>query len=771
MKLRLRSLLLAGMLTATGPVAAQSADAPTQATSPTQARISAPGAAIVSQRLLPGERLTLDGSLSHPAWQRAAVHADFVEKAPQTGATPRHPTRVRVLFDDQALWVGVEAIDPDPSQIRAPLVRHDGVNRTQDFIAVYLDAIGRRQSAQFFRVNAAGSLADGMYTASDDSEDFAPDFDFDAATARTPTGYTAVFRIPFASLRFAADADAAGPGGAQPWRIMVARRVPREQFYLHSSVLIPRDAPSFIASLQPLQGVVLPERHQFLTLRPSLTWRRQTAQPALGPTLALQRLEATLDLKWRPRAEWVIDATLNPDFSQVALDVPQLAGNTRFALEFPETRPFFFESSDLLRSPTAALYSRSFTEPRWGLRSTWRGARLAGSGFLIDDRGGGQVLLPGPYGTDAAEQPASRVLALRVRHDAGPVQLGAVTSARRYAGERGDNQVLGPDLAWQVTGAWRLRAQWLQSHTTALAQAGALQRGPASQGHHAYAKLWYQTERLEAEWAVNDIAPGFRNDSGFMVQNGITSTFARLGRGWHGLGPFNDFWFNLEAEAVRDRQHGGLVSRDVYPGVWFTGAHNLEGWAQWHVGAAVRTGPGQALLGQNYLKGGLTITPAPWAPLLNAELQAGRLADVQANQVRPGGRASVSLTTRPLPRLELEPRFEQAWLSQGGQRLYVESGHQVLARWFFSPQQSLRAIVQYRRLDRQAEPGQGGLPAVAEQRSAGTTGSLTWAWRRSAGTVLYVGAARSRQGVQAVSRGNEVFVKLQVDADEIRRQF
>ena len=70
----------------------------------------------------------------------------------------------------------------------------------------------------------------------------------------------------------------------------------------------------------------------------------------------------------------VVDATLNPDFSQVALDEPQLAGNTRFALSFPEKRPFFFESSDLLRSPTEALYTRSLTAPRWGLRSTWRGA-------------------------------------------------------------------------------------------------------------------------------------------------------------------------------------------------------------------------------------------------------------------------------------------------------------------------------------------------------------------------------------------------------------
>ena len=155
--------------------------------------------------LLAGEHLTLDGRLSHPAWQRAPVHRQFVEKFPDTGAAPHQATRVRVLFDAQALYVGVEALDNAPGQIRAPWVRHDGVNRTQDFVVVYIDAIGNRHSAQFFRVNAAGSLADGMHTAADDSEDFSPDFDFDAATARTAGGWTAVFRIPFRQYEEAAD--------------------------------------------------------------------------------------------------------------------------------------------------------------------------------------------------------------------------------------------------------------------------------------------------------------------------------------------------------------------------------------------------------------------------------------------------------------------------------------------------------------------------------------------------------------------------------------
>jgi hypothetical protein len=421
------------------------------AQTPSQA---APGASVQAVRLLPTEALQLDGTLSHPAWQRAPVHRQFVEKDPVNGAAPPQETQVQVLFDERALYVGITALDKAPERIRMPLVRADQVNRTQDFVVVYIDAIGTRSAAQFFRVNAAGSTADGIHTASDDNEDFSPDFDWDAAVAHSREGWTAVLRLPFASLRFAS-------GALQDWRIMVARRLPREQFHLVASVPIPRDAPSFIHNLQPLMGVQLPQDSGFLTIRPSLTVRTLKAD-SQDAGARQNKVDTSLDIKWRPRAEAVIDATLNPDFSQVALDVPQLAGNSRFALFFPEKRPFFFESADLLRSPTDAFYTRSHTQPRAGLRGTWRAADWAGTAYAVDDKGGGKVLIPGAYGTeDLIDQPANRALALRARSDQPGLQVGGLVATRRYAGSVGDNSVVGPDASWQFNDAWRVRGQWL----------------------------------------------------------------------------------------------------------------------------------------------------------------------------------------------------------------------------------------------------------------------------------------------------------------------
>jgi hypothetical protein len=752
--MRMRWMWTKGALLAWGVLVGMGAGAQAPTPAPT---LAAPGQTITAVRLRPDEKLLLDGTLSHPAWQRAPVHSNFVEKDPVFGTAPIQATRLQVLFDEAAIYVGVTALDSDPKLIRDVLVRPDGVIRTQDFVVVYLDAIGQRNSAQFFRVNAAGSMGDGMHTAADDNEDFAPDFDWDAATARTAEGWTAVLRLPFASLRFAS--------GPQDWRILVGRRLPREQFHLFTSSPIPRDASSFIATLQPLAGVELPQQHNFLTLRPSLTVRSGRVD-GVNKTA----LETSLDLKWRPRAEAVIDATVNPDFSQVALDVPQLAGNTQFAIYLPEKRPFFFESADLLRTPTDALYTRSFTQPRWGLRSTWRGQDWAGSAFAIQDKGGGQVLLPGPYGTGAAEQPASKTLAARASANLGldgRFSLGGVLAARRYEQGQGDNQVLGPDFNWAVSEQWRLRGQWLHSTTTAQAQDTAegrtvLKRGVSQSGDRVWLRLSRQTGEGETGLVLDDIGPGFRHDSGFVSQSGVRILDAFQSVGWQGLGPFNEFYLNFKALQVRDRVTGHRVQELVRPGLWSSSVSNVEWWANLSVYSALRIAADKPLLHERYVSSGVTLSPARWLPLLEISGDAGRLADTTANTVRSGGRLNLSAKGRPLSRLEVEPSLNQAWLEGAGQRVYREQALQLLAVWHFDASHNLRAIVQRSALDRRAEAG------VQAAESLSRTASLTYSWRRSAGTRLFVGATRSTTGVSSVVNNTEAFVKLQMDMDEMR---
>lgn len=759
-----------GMQAETRP--AEPAPAPEGALSPLTRHvdpITSDPLAMHAVRLLPDEHIVLDGTLGNPAWQRAPVYDNFVENEPHRDAKPRYATKVQILFDEQALYVGVTSLDDHPEEIRAPLVRQDKVIRTQDFVVVYLDAIGKRQSAQFFRVNASGSTGDGMHTAADDDEDFSPDFDFDAASARTPSGYTSVFRIPFASLRFSSDSHAR-------WRIMVARRMPRDQAYMWTSVKVPTDAPAFISAMQPLEGVELPQQKNFLTIRPSITARHTgDAEPGQARHTA-DGVQGSLDVKWRASPELVIDGTLKPDFSQVALDVPQLSGNTDFALYLPEKRPFFFESSDLLHSPTEAMYTRSFTAPRWGVRSTWRSASLAGTAFAIDDKGGGETLLPYGYGTNTALQPGSRSLSARGLFDVnddGRFEVGGILAARRYEGERGDNTVAGPDVNWQLNDAWRVKGQWLRSQTTAQPFTDAatgdvtLARGRSTSGDSVFLKVQRYTDRTQLEISDLDISPQFRHDTGFVNQVGVRDIEVHPSMVFRDLAPINEMWLNLRGSLIRDRINGDVIQQSLAPDVWVSLPHNTQAWLSWHGLSKLRASSGGRLLAEHYWKGEYTSTLAQSIPLFDATVALGRMADVTAGVVRPGGQVNLMLSTRPFAAIEIEPSLWAAWLKNGPLLAYRETASQLLGVWHIDARQNLRLIVQRSTVDRKAEAG------VAADRESGLTTSLTYALRKSMGTVLYVGATRSHSGVgaQNIARGTEAFVKLQVDVDEVRGMF
>jgi hypothetical protein len=123
-------------------------------------------------------RIRLDGRLDDAAWQRAEVHDTFHQYLPldRQPPPPGYRTTLQIVAERDALVFGLRAWDPAPGQLRADPTRRDQVRRDQDFVAVYIDAVGDRRAAQFVRVSAAGVVGDGVYVAAGDSEDTAPDF-------------------------------------------------------------------------------------------------------------------------------------------------------------------------------------------------------------------------------------------------------------------------------------------------------------------------------------------------------------------------------------------------------------------------------------------------------------------------------------------------------------------------------------------------------------------------------------------------------------------
>ena len=223
------------------------------------------------------------------------------------------------------------------------------------------------------------------------------------------------------------------------------------------SATLPRGGNCFICRSNALTGLenLPPAGH--LVVAPYGT-AKEDAVPRedLGSSLVNKpiRLNGGIDAKWTPNENNAIDGTLNPDFSQVESDVAQIAVNQRFALFYPEKRPFFLEGLELFSTPIQAVYTRSITSPRWGLRATGKIGAYQYTGFVSVDRGGGSVILPGPNGSSFADQDFSSFVGMaRMRRDFGKSFVSFLATDREVDGG-GYNRVFGPDFQWR---AGRLR--------------------------------------------------------------------------------------------------------------------------------------------------------------------------------------------------------------------------------------------------------------------------------------------------------------------------
>jgi hypothetical protein len=720
--------------------------------------------------LPPGQTLRIDGRLDEAAWRDAPVHDGFVQYLPvdRQPVPEGYRTTLQVVAEEHALVFAIRAWDPRPQEIRAPLVRRDQVRRDQDFVSVILDPVGDRRSAQFVRISAAGVVTDGMFIADTDNEDFAPDFDVQAAVTQLPDGYSAELRMPLLALRY----PFAGGG---VWRVMAGRSIPRESSTLLLSAPLSKEALNFIVELQAIEGldafVAAARTHALLAVRPELTLRSTRSTGEAG-TRRERSAALGVDLKWRPRADWVFDATLNPDFSQVEIDQPQLAGNTRFALSVPEKRPFFLESTDVLDLPLAAFYSRSVTDPAAGLRATWRGARADATGLSLRDDGGGLILLPRAYGTDAAlQEQRSQATLLRGRLHGDLGSAGLLLAARDYADGR-SNQVGGGDLLWRG-GDQLLRLRALASRTSALFDDAGSPRAGAAEAGHQLDLSW--RARLPG-WNITAEAvrtsPDFRNDNGFVYQAGVQRLQTEIIRRFGEVAVFGQAGFTayelegyLWAEQITtlaDERHGvaggELVSRLLHPGVWLVAARNTEAWMQLRLDEQ-RARSGGTLHRTPGVAASWSSNPADWLPLVKAEATLGRLLDVEADRTGRGAQWLLQARLRgSLPTgwgLESDQQIEQTFVrAPDGSRAFTDTAAQWLGVLHLSASDTLRAVVQASRFVRAEDVA----AALVGQRSGTRTFSLVAQRRLGLGAGFSVGATRQRS-TPGTAAETELFAK------------
>jgi hypothetical protein len=526
----LRLPALAGLLLLAAPAAAtrQEAEAPV---APAPAAVTEP---LRIERV--DADIAIDGTLGDAGWQQAAQVDSWYETNPGDNIEPKVGNRAWLGYDDEFFYAAFEFQDPQPTAIKAPLGDRDNVPGYTDYGGIIVDPRNDGKSAQMFLANPKGIQYDAL-TSDAAGEDSAPDFFWDSAGRITESGWVLEMRIPFSSLRY----EKSDP---EQWRIMLYRNMPREFRYQMFTSRLPRDSNCFICNTRPLVGLRgLPSGSHWV-VAPFATGN-QVSLPAggeLGRSLenASPEADGGLDAKWIPNPNLVFDATLNPDFSQIESDVAQISANERFALFFPERRPFFLESVDMFSTPFQAVYTRTFNQPRWGTRSTGQVGSNQWTLLVGQDEGDGGIIIPGVNGSSTAVADFSSHVAIgRYRRDLSKGFASLLYSGREIEGG-GYNRVFGPDFRWMPTQQDTITGQLLfsGSETPVRPDLTAEWDGRSLEGWAG--QLWWarSLEKWDFFAQALGLDEGFRADNGFVNQVGIHEQIGEVGRTFRPEGKF-----------------------------------------------------------------------------------------------------------------------------------------------------------------------------------------------------------------------------------------
>jgi len=285
--------------------------------------------------------IAVDGRLDEAAWRAAAPQTNFWQREPHEGGRSRFATEFRVLFDDEALYIGVRAFDPEPGRIRGLLTRRD-VESSSDWISVKIDSYHDRRTAFDFMVNPAGVQRD-VFHFNDIEMDPSWDAVWESGARTDGQGWTAELRIPYGQLRFPHSPE-------QRWGLQVMRRVQRTQELSVWSPW-PKEATqevSLYGNVVGIRGIQPTRRLELLpyAVMGAHLYSPENADPLLDGHDGVTGLG--VDVKVGLGSNFTLSGTINPDFGQVEAD-PSQVNLSASEIFLQEKRPFFVEGADIFR--------------------------------------------------------------------------------------------------------------------------------------------------------------------------------------------------------------------------------------------------------------------------------------------------------------------------------------------------------------------------------------------------------------------------------------
>lgn len=683
--------------------------------------------------------IKIDGLLDEPSWAAAPAIPLPFEWQPGDNIPAPVKTECLVTYDARHLYVGFRCFDPEPRKIRAHLMDRDDTDTLilDDHVSFMVDSFNDERRAFQFRVNPKGVQADANFSESEGYEDFSWDAIWSAAARITDWGWAVEVAIPLNQLRFR------GSEAPQTWGFSAERSWPRDARHRMTSHVRSRSVNCILCQFNKLTGFAGVSAGQNIEFDPTFTASRTDTLDAYPDgRLARGRIDDQYGLtaKWGITPNLILNAAANPDFSQVEADVAQLEINRRFALFYPEKRPFFLEGADFFLTPIQAVFTRTVVDPLWGAKLTGKTGRTA-LGFFAAQDDTPNIIVPSNQGS------AFGILdeniyggVFRLRQDVGKTS----TVGLLYTGRAGDgyfNHVAGADGFFRLDRKNSITFQALHSETDypdAFAELYG-QRQDGFGGNALNLSFQHASRAWIAELGFQDLSRGFRADAGFVPRVDTRTLEAMVFRQFWGTAKswYNYIRLGAAGEFVYDHD-GTLTDRGLTLGALFQG--DLETQLNVH-GIFSRT----FYQGRNFdtasAAAAFRVRPFSGSEL-GVQGEAGQGIDYAntrlAHVLSIGPYGSFSL----LGHLNTVLSHAYERLSLGGQTIYTANLSQAKLVWNFSVRSFVRAILQYQ--DLAQNPAMYTDPV--DTKSRGLFTQFLFSYKLNPRTVLFLGYSDNALG-------------------------
>ena len=669
----------------------------------------------------------------------------FVQRWPDDGQPERMKTIAYAGYTDEALHVVYVAFDPAPSELRAHMIRREEVFAVNDDeVELRLDTFGDGRQSYYFVSNPLGVQLDAAWPEFEGQYDQSFDLVWHSRGQRTDQGFVVWMAIPFKSLRFK-------PGETHAWGVYFGRWVPRTGEWNFWPPISNRQQ-SYLAQMARLEGIRDVTRGSGLQLIPyasSRAFKALDTRGGGGPVFVRDDLDPSvgLDAKAVLHDALVLDATANPDFSQVESDAPQITANQRFEVFFPEKRPFFLENAGFLQTPINLLFTRRIADPEVGAKLTGKVGAWAVGVLAADDEAPGKRV-------DAAD-PASGArawigVARASRSLFGRATAGAIVTRRAFRGR--DNQVAGIDARIRMGRVWTAEGQYSVSRSQPSFDA------EARDGSAYLLAISRNGRTVTARTELDGRSVDFVTDLGFVPRTDVREASQTVDYTFRPARALSDWGPALLLEQAWAHDGTPLDWR-ARPSVSF-GFQRSTSLGAFVEAAQVTLRPGDA----PNVAADVALRPDTWginastsprpAWSASATVERGRainLAPAGGLPPSAGDHASarVTLALRPLTPLRIENTWLRTTLGAGDRRAFGTGIVRSQWAWQFTREWSLRFIAQY-----ESTRADAALSTITPRRNLNADLLLTrlvnpW-------TALYVGFNGNAQDlalVQTASQG------------------